>query len=492
MAEVDQILPNDTVDAPTIPAADIKARKRAISRGKVTFAIGGAFVLFAMWVALNGLGGGIEDAPSTVATAPTESNQIGGEMTPDYLRSMENANNMIDQRAREAGVSSLPTPVDPVRVAVREQDVVEEVEVPAPEPVRVDIPDVEIAPAPRMERAEPVRVAVPEETATVRVVEQDKSAEEKPENPYIALMAANMQAISEAQKPSGLQSFEIATVRDAGADAANRSGDAGRTEPEPGPAAETATPRVGGAGTVFDEPVTVEEELAAAEAAAAEAGAPVSGEEVMSALSGGRQPGPAPVSDANLPEEDRGELLLPAGSVSYAENLMSITSDRETPVVARLVSGPMAGNVLRGAYGVDKASGKMSVNFTSMSDEKGKTVPVEAIAVDGFTAETVTRSSIDRRLLRRYAPVLGATFITGLAAAAAEPDKTIITNSDGDQEVVEQARTTEQAAYAGLAASADAISADLLEYSPKGPEIKIAAGFPLGIIFVTDVYDEKK
>lgn len=490
MAEVDQILPNDTVDAPTIPAADIKARKRAISRGKVTFAIGGAFVLFAMWVALNGLGGGIEEAPSTVATAPTESNQIGGEMTPDYLRSIQNANDLIDQRAREAGVSSLPTPVDPVRVAVREQDVVKEVEVPAPEPVRVEIPDVEIAPAPRMERAEPVRVAVPEETATVRVAEQDESAEEKPENPYIGLMAANMQAISEAQKPSGLQSFEIATVRNAGADAANRSGYADRTEPEPGPAAETATPRTGGAGTVFEEPVTVEEELAAAEAAGA--GAPVSEEEVMSALSGGRQPGPAPVSDANLPEEDRGKLLLPAGSVSYAENLMSITSDRETPVVARLVSGPMAGNVLRGAYGVDKASGKMSVNFTSMSDEKGKTVPVEAIAVDGFTAETVTRSSIDRRLLRRYAPVLGATFITGLAAAAAEPDKTIITNSDGDQEVVEQARTTEQAAYAGLAASADAISADLLEYSPKGPEIRIAAGFPLGIIFVTDVYDEKK
>lgn len=483
MAEVDQILPNDTVDAPTVPAADIKVRKRAISRGKVTLAIGGAFVLFAMWVALNGLGGGIEEAPSTVATAPTDSNRIGGEMTPDYLRSMENANDLIDQRAREAGVSSLPTPVDPVRVAVREQDVVEEVEAPAPEPVRVEIPDVEIAPAPRMERAEPVRVAVPEETATVRVAEQDESAEEKPENPYIGLMAANMQAISEAQKPSGLQAFEIATVRDAGAGAANRSG---------GPAAETATPRAGGAGTVFEEPVTVEEELAAAEAAATEAGVPVSGEEVMSALSGGRQPGPAPVSDANLPEEDRGELLLPAGSVSYAENLMSITSDRETPVVARLVSGPMAGNTLRGSYGVDKSSGKMAVNFTSMSDDKGKTVPVEAIAVDGFTAETVTRSSIDRRLLRRYAPILGATFITGLAAAAAEPDKTIITNSDGDQEVVEQARTTEQAAYAGLAASADAISADLLEYSPKGPEIKIAAGFPLGIIFVTDVYDEKK
>ena len=55
----------------------------------------------------------------------------------------------------------------------------------------------------------------------------------------------------------------------------------------------------------------------------------------------------------------------------------------------------------------------------------------------------------------------------------------------GDGNTVVTGTTTEQQnLYAGLAAASEAIGSDLIRNAPKGPEVILRSGWPVGIMFV--------
>jgi intracellular multiplication protein IcmE len=128
----------------------------------------------------------------------------------------------------------------------------------------------------------------------------------------------------------------------------------------------------------------------------------------------------------------------------------------------------------------------MVVEFSSMTLPDGTSVPVSAFAVDGVSAETAVASDVNRRYISRYAPILAAAFITGYAGSAAQPDEQLVDIGDGSS-IVTGTTTDKQNLYAGVAAASEAIGADLLQNAPKGPEIVLRSGWPVGIMFVEPV-----
>lgn len=180
------------------------------------------------------------------------------------------------------------------------------------------------------------------------------------------------------------------------------------------------------------------------------------------------------------------ETIFQPGDILYGETLNYVTSDLSTPVLVRLTTGPYAGARLIGAFEVDNASSKLFIGFSTITFENGETVPVEAFAVDGYTSAATVSSSVNNRYLARYGAVMASAFVAGFADSAAKTGESVVSSRDSTI-VAGGAATTEQSLYAGLAAAGTVIAGDIADRAPKGPEIIIRGGYPIGILIVAPV-----
>jgi hypothetical protein len=186
------------------------------------------------------------------------------------------------------------------------------------------------------------------------------------------------------------------------------------------------------------------------------------------------------------PPEPAAEQVIAAGAILYAETLTSSSSDLPGPVLVEVTTGPFKGSRLVGRFSTAESVDKMVVEFSSMTLPDGTSVPVAAFAVDGVSAETAVASDVNRRYISRYAPILAAAFITGYATSAAQPSQQVVSLGDGNS-VVTEPSDARQNLFAGVAAASDAVGQDLVRNAPKGPEVILRSGWPIGVMFVEPV-----
>jgi intracellular multiplication protein IcmE len=195
---------------------------------------------------------------------------------------------------------------------------------------------------------------------------------------------------------------------------------------------------------------------------------------------------PADMSDAGDIREVEIETIMYPGDILYGETLNYVTSDLATPVLVRLTTGPFAGARLTGSFQVDNASKKLFIGFTTITFEDGATVPIQAFAVDGYTSASTVASDVNNRYLARYGAIMASAFVAGFADSAATAGESVVTS--GDNTIVSGvAPTTEQSLFAGVAAAGSVIADDIAGRAPKGPEIVIRGGYPVGILIVAPV-----
>lgn len=210
-------------------------------------------------------------------------------------------------------------------------------------------------------------------------------------------------------------------------------------------------------------------------------------EEESAATSVGRENG---YSDSERSGHDK--VLIPAGTILYGQTLTRTTSDAAAPIVVEVVSGKWKGSKLIGGYTVQPGTEKMVIAFTSMTmGENGDSVEVNAFAVDGRSAETAVASDVKKRYLQRYAPILGAAFLSGFANSASRVGSTV-TDTGSSTTFAISAPNLTQSLWAGAGTAADAIAGDVMRNVPKGPLIILAEGWPMGILFLSPVKDDRR
>ena len=198
--------------------------------------------------------------------------------------------------------------------------------------------------------------------------------------------------------------------------------------------------------------------------------------------------------ETNSTEIDEGSesseppIFLP-GDIIFAETITSVNSDTQSPVLATVTTGDFKGARLVGGFTPNPSNTGLQVQFSSMTTEEGTVYPITGFAIDGKTAEANVKSGIDRRFMKRYGPIFAATFLNGYAQAKAQPEQQTVTVGDGGS-VVQSQSTTEQAAYAGVAAATNAIASDIANTAVQGPLIKLAAGTGLAVVMVQPIQRE--
>ncbi len=185
--------------------------------------------------------------------------------------------------------------------------------------------------------------------------------------------------------------------------------------------------------------------------------------------------------------EDFGTVLLPAAEIVYAQLLTEANSDAPGPVLAQIVSGPLAGSRIIGSFEVE--SDLLILNFETVVID-GASIDVNAIALNPETTLPGMATEVDHRYLQRIVLPMAAAFVEGTATAIAETGRTTITiqgetvaEGEEDADTNQEIATGVQEAGSGLREILDEMT-DEIEVM-----VRIEAGTPIGILFLEPVVE---
>lgn len=189
--------------------------------------------------------------------------------------------------------------------------------------------------------------------------------------------------------------------------------------------------------------------------------------------------------DGELEEEVIGELLLAAGEIAYAQLLIEANTDAPGPVLARILSGPLKGGKLIGSFEAENGYLVISFDTLVLNDD---TIDINAVALDPDTTLPGLATEVDNRYLSRILLPAAAAFVTGLADAIAESGRTSITIEGETVSEETSDADDEQEVASGITEASEELEEIIDEEVDNiEPLIRVAAGTPMGVLFVEPV-----
>lgn len=184
------------------------------------------------------------------------------------------------------------------------------------------------------------------------------------------------------------------------------------------------------------------------------------------------------------------EILLPAGTIEYAQLMTQANSDANGPILAQIVSGPLAGSRMLGSFQTEEEF--LVLNFNQIVID-GISHPTSAVALDPNTANVGMVTDIDKRYFRRIILPAAAAFVEGLGGAIADSgtSTTTINGATSVSQTQTEDLDLEQELFAGVEEAANRVS-DVLDEEGRNtqPLIIVDAGTPMGILFTQPVLEE--
>lgn len=191
-------------------------------------------------------------------------------------------------------------------------------------------------------------------------------------------------------------------------------------------------------------------------------------------------------------EDTEQTIIIPSGTIEYAQMLLEANSDIEGPVMALLLTGPLKGSRIMGTFSaeLDGAEKYLIVNF-SRAIVDGKDVPINAIMLDPDTTLAGMATEVDNHYFRRIVLPAASAFISGFSSAIAETGRTtVVVSGDNVVEGTEEPDNDQEVA-SGIEEAADEITEIIDELADVEPTVIIHAGTPMGVLFTQPVVDEE-
>jgi len=186
-------------------------------------------------------------------------------------------------------------------------------------------------------------------------------------------------------------------------------------------------------------------------------------------------------------EEQVQDIIVPAGTIEYGQLLIEANTDAPGPVLAQIVSGPLRGGRVLGAF--QSTDDYLVLNFNMVVID-GINYPIQAVAIDPNTTLPGVITEIDRRYFKRIILPMAAEFVTGLAEAVSESGTTTIVISGDTVSESESDKDSQQEVASGITEAGDRLSEILNEEADSTePMLRVASGTPIGILFVAPVMD---
>jgi len=185
-----------------------------------------------------------------------------------------------------------------------------------------------------------------------------------------------------------------------------------------------------------------------------------------------------------VPPQSRAPLVA-AGRVLYGRTTIMATTEAPGPVLAEVLSEPLLGATLIGAFQATDNGMVISFNQITLPGQSPKTI--SALAVDPATTSYNVADDVDRRLWSRLVLPAAAAFVSGLGAALSQPRVGLTVGSS--YVVTERSEsTTQQSVAAGLGTAAGSVAQMLQQGAANArPIVTTNANREIGILFLTPI-----
>jgi intracellular multiplication protein IcmE len=193
-------------------------------------------------------------------------------------------------------------------------------------------------------------------------------------------------------------------------------------------------------------------------------------------------------SDSSAVQTKPPVTIVPAGKIEYAQMILEANSDIPGPVVALIASGQFNGGKLLGKFTSQEEY--LVITFDTLVTKKGTSVPVNAYAIDPATSLTGVATDVDHRYLKRIILPAAAKFVEGLGEAYAETTETTSQNSTTTTTSSEDLDTKQEFGKAVSDAAATVGEVLSEEGNSTKPLVVVAAGTPLGVLFMSPITDQ--
>ena len=195
----------------------------------------------------------------------------------------------------------------------------------------------------------------------------------------------------------------------------------------------------------------------------------------------------ASAEQGSTQEELTETILIPAGTINYAQMLIEANSDIPGPILAQLVSGPLSGAKLIGNFTTKGDYLVLSFN-TIVVD--GQNQSIRSVAINPDTTLSGLATEVDQRYWSRVFLPAAAKFLEGVGEAIAQDTETTVTVS-GDTVIQEtSALDFEQELGKGVEEGFGEIASFMEEEAGKvRPLIRVSRGTPVGIFFIEPVLE---
>lgn len=180
--------------------------------------------------------------------------------------------------------------------------------------------------------------------------------------------------------------------------------------------------------------------------------------------------------------QNLGPAIIKAGQIVYAQMLVEANSDIPGPVVATILSGPLAGGKAIGQFTAAREALTLQFSTIALGD---KEYSVNALAIDPDTTVPGVVTDIDNHYFVRVVLPAAAAFIEGVGNAIANEGTT--TTSGLTTTTTSPQRTTEEQLKIGAAEAASKAGEILSDKGNRPITIRVAAGTPVGLLFVNAV-----
>ena len=191
--------------------------------------------------------------------------------------------------------------------------------------------------------------------------------------------------------------------------------------------------------------------------------------------------------NTNSSGQSSGKVLIPAGTVNYAQLLVEANSDVPGPILAEVMSGPFAGARVIGAFQVTRDY--LILHFTKLTYHR-KDYGIDALALDPNTTLGGLVTEKDNRYFTRLLLPAAAGFLEGFGNALSSSSGTVVSTNGGVVVFQQSKQGLKDGLYRGLSDSATAAGSFFREEAASiKPLIRVATGTPMGLFFVNSMTD---
>jgi len=181
------------------------------------------------------------------------------------------------------------------------------------------------------------------------------------------------------------------------------------------------------------------------------------------------------------------QVLIPAGRGIFAHTVSATNSDLGGGIVLEADTGPLAHD--RMIASVSRAGDHLNRLLVKVDkvEHQGQELSVQGVVVAPDTIEAAVASSVDQLYFQRFVLPAAAAFVQGLGQALEMTSNTVgSVGALGNVNYVQSLNFPQQLGVAAGQAASQVNSA-LMQQTPTGPRINLAANVSVGVIFMTNV-----